>query len=272
MTDALGQQRQAAFFGLAGDFDDVLLLRFVPCTGQHTDHFALLSEDRQAAGVIIQRQQMVLPQQVTLQWLDAVGIVLPVFAIQQHLADAFRLGSDRQADRLVQQEGDGGYFAGSGTCLQLDALFGPDLDEGRFDQLAVDGDPAALDIQLRLAPGTAELLGDAFGKAHGVGHGMLERIRREAERGEPWNGSPKAVRISRSLLADGDLAGRALGLAAHAIGDGLDFAASLEKGCHLCGKGLAGFGSRFELALGAGGLGGHGSLFLQSVEPGIIQI
>ncbi len=214
-----------------------------------------------------------MAQQVTLQWFGAGRIIGPVLAGLQRTAGAIVIAVDREFGWLVQQQRHRGDFLRRGAGLQFDTLLRTYLEEGRFDQLAVDSDPAALDVQLGLAPGTAELLGDAFGKAHGIGHGMLGEIRKEVERGEPvQSGSPKAVRVSASLLADGDLPGRALGLATHAVGDGLDLTAGLEERGHLLCQGLAGFGRGFGFALGAGGLGGHGSLFLQSVEPGIIQI
>ena len=193
-----------------------------------------------------------MAQQVTLQWFGAGRIIGPVLAGLQRTAGPSLSLSIWSSAGLCSSSVTGAIFR-RGAGLQFDTLLRTYLEEGRFDQLAVDSDPAALDVQLGLAPGTAELLGDAFGKAHGIGHGMLGEIRRR-ERGEPvQSGSPKAVRVSASLLADGDLPGRALGLATHAVGDGLDLTAGLEERGHLLCQdwlvSVAGSGLRLALVV-----------------------
>src|SRR5690606_22629895 len=65
----------------------------------------------------------------------------------------------------------------------------------------------------------------------------------------------------RSLLADGDLAGTAVSLAAHALGDLLDLATALQEGSDLRLDGLAGFHGRGGFADSVGrrldAKGGH---------------
>ena len=156
--------------------------------GQQADHVALLAEDGQAAGILIQWQHQVLLKQMSLQGLDLAGIVIPVGAGQERAPSTFGIHADWRVGRLVQQQCHWWYFFCRGTGLQRDVLFRSHLDEWRFDQFAVNGYPATLDVQLRFAPGAAELFGEAFGKAYGIGHGALGTGNgrgRKVERGEP---------------------------------------------------------------------------------------
>ena len=72
----------------------------------------------------------------------------------------------------MQQQRDRRLFSRGGAGQQFNVLL-EELEIGRFDDMPVDADPASLDIQFGLAPGTADLLGEAFGQAYRVGHGRL---------------------------------------------------------------------------------------------------
>jgi len=73
------------------------------------------------------------------------------------------------ADRLVQQQGHRFDRRGHGVGVQEDFLVA-DLELRLFDDLSVDADPAALDIQLGLPARTMDQLDQAFGQADGIGH------------------------------------------------------------------------------------------------------
>ncbi|MNJ53220.1 hypothetical protein D3C77_486000 [compost metagenome] len=71
--------------------------------------------------------------------------------------------------RLVQQQGHRLQRFGTSAWQQFDALL-LNLELRLLDHQAIDGDPAAFDVQLGLPARAAKLLDKAFGQADGFGH------------------------------------------------------------------------------------------------------
>jgi len=103
------------------------------------------------------------------------------------------------AGGFVQEQRDRRHFGSGGAGQQFD-LLAADLEKWCFDHLAVDLDPAAFDIELGLASGTAKLLGKAFGQAYRVGHVGLGVYRRETWRATALRHRAVEARASVRLL------------------------------------------------------------------------
>jgi hypothetical protein len=100
-----------------------------------------------------------------MQHALCVRVVAPVVDGGQRLLDSRVVG----VGRAVQQQGHRLHRIEAGLGVQFDAL-ALDLELRRLDHLAVDADPAAGDVQVGLAPRTAEQFDDAFGQADGFAH------------------------------------------------------------------------------------------------------
>ena len=76
------------------------------------------------------------------------------------------------ARRLVQQQGDGGELQQAGIRRQFHALLRRDARAGQLDHLAIDADPAALDVLLGGAARALQLFCQTLGQADSGGHGV----------------------------------------------------------------------------------------------------
>lgn len=102
----------------AGYFDQVFLLQLGGILAQLALRSPVLAEHYQATGTGLQRQALLLAQEVAMQDALGVRVMLPVaFAYQQVLQLC-----GVAASRAVHQQGDGLHGVKAGIGVQLDAL------------------------------------------------------------------------------------------------------------------------------------------------------
>ncbi|MNH06235.1 hypothetical protein D3C79_655970 [compost metagenome] len=157
---------------VAADLNHIFLLEFGQVRFELAGYSPVLREHLQATGALLQRCHVVEAGEVAFER----ATVLAELCTKAGNGNAVAGAVDVLVGGLVEQQGCRLQGFGTGPGQQLDLLFGY-LELRLIDDRAIDGDPAAFDVQLSLPSGATDQFDKAFGKANGFRHDDSRRYR-----------------------------------------------------------------------------------------------
>ena len=166
----MGKPLQAPGRDLAIHLDHELLFDQVAVLAQAPPDAAILGQHHQATGLGIEWHQRRQPVEMPLQQAHAGRILAPAAAGRDQGRGGIGTTDGVMARRLVQQDRGRLHGRQERGGIEHHRLVGHRA-RGVFDHLAIDRDPATLDVLLGFGARALRLFDQAPGESYGLGHG-----------------------------------------------------------------------------------------------------